>query len=286
MADRPTPEDPSQQPADDTAGSPPPAPTEPLPPTAGPGAAPGAGPPPPTGQLPPAQPTWSSGAPGGQGATWTGAAPAPARPSTPRRLWGEATATTGSRIALAAAAVLGVVVLLAGIGLVGSVVVHRIDRAGFVLGDDDERGWRGDERGREHGMSFGDRGRGNGNGEGRAQGRGGDQQPGTPGRGRGRAEGLGGGAGLVPGLGAVLHGEFTTTLTGEPAVMLFQVGEVTAVTAGESLTVRSTDGFEATYALDAATTGSSAPAAGDLVRVLAAEEGRQAVLVQVVGADD
>ncbi len=281
MAERPTPEDPSQQPADDTAAGPPPAPTEPLPPTAGPGAGP-----PPMEQHPVAQPAWSSGAPGGRGAAWTGAAAAPARPSTPRRLWGEATATTGSRIALAAAAVLGVVVLLAGIGVVGSVVAHRIDRAGFVLGDDDERGWRGDERGREHGMPFGDRGRGNGNGEGRAQGRGGDQQPGTPGRGRGRAEGLGGGAGIVPGLGAVLHGEFTTTLTGEPAVMLFQVGEVTAVTAGESLTVRSTDGFEATYALDAMATGSSAPATGDLVRVVAAEEGRKAVLVQLVGADD
>ena len=51
-------------------------------------------------------------------------------------------------------------------------------------------------------------------------------------------------------MGAVLHGEFTTNLTGTPTVMVVQTGQVTAYTAGKSLTVKSTDGFEATYTLD------------------------------------
>lgn len=281
MADRPTPDDPSQLPAEGADTGTPPAPTEPLPPAGGPGT----GPPAPTAQLPPAQPAWTAGAPAGQGPApgWSGAAPAPARPSTARRLWGEATATTGSRIALATAAVLGVVVLLAGIGLVGSVVVHRIDRAGFVLGDDDVRDRMFGDRGRHGDTPFGN----NGRGDGRAEGRGDDgREPGVPGRGRGRAEGLGGAGGLLPGLGTVLHGQFTTTLTGEPAVMVFQVGEVTAVTDGERFTVRSTDGFEATYTVGATTTGSSVPATGDLVRVVAAKEGMQVVVLQVLGTDD
>ncbi len=50
--------------------------------------------------------------------------------------------------------------------------------------------------------------------------------------------------------------------------------------------MRSTDGFEATYRVDDATTRGSAPAAGDRVRVLAARDGMQAVVVQVLGADD
>ena len=52
---------------------------------------------------------------------------------------------------------------------------------------------------------------------------------------------MGMGAGAA--LGAVLHGEFTTNLTGTPTVMVVQTGQVTAYTAGKSLTVKSTDGF-------------------------------------------
>ena len=75
----------------------------------------------------------------------------------------------------------------------------------------------------------------------------------------------------------MLHGEFTTNLTGTPTVMVVQTGQVTAYTAGKSLTVESTDGFEATYTLDGgtATTGRNATALanGVQVRVVAAKDG-------------
>ena len=68
--------------------------------------------------------------------------------------------------------------------------------------------------------------------------------------------------------------------------MVVQTGQVTAYTAGKSLTVKSTDGFEATYTLDAttATTGKNATqlANGVQVRVLAAKEGMK-VTALVVG---
>ena len=92
---------------------------------------------------------------------------------------------------------------------------------------------------------------------------------------------------MPPGaLGAVLHGEFTTNLTGTPTVMVVQTGQVTAYTAGKSLTVKSTDGFEATYTLDgtATTAGRNAAplATGVQVRVVAAKDGMK-VTALVVG---
>ena len=104
------------------------------------------------------------------------------------------------------------------------------------------------------------RGNGNGNGKGKNKGQGngrsrrpGQANPAVPGNpvapGQPRA---GDGARRRAAMGAVLHGEFTTNLTGTPTVMVVQTGQVTAYTAGKSLTVKSTDGFEATYTLDAA----------------------------------
>ena len=84
----------------------------------------------------------------------------------------------------------------------------------------------------------------------------------------------------------MLHGEFTTNLTGTPTVMVVQSGQVTAYTAGKSLTVKSTDGFEATYTLDGgtATTGRNAAAlaTGVQVHVVAAKDGMK-VTTLVVG---
>ena len=88
------------------------------------------------------------------------------------------------------------------------------------------------------------------------------------------------------GLGAVLHGEYTTNVTGTPTVMVVQSGQVTAYTAGTSLTVRSSDGFEAKYALDgtvATTRGATALATGVQVRVVAAKEGMKVTRLQVGG---
>lgn len=281
MADRPAPDEPSQHPA--PGEGPPPAATEPLPPAPAPSTG---GPPPVQGGPPHAwPPPGGAGTPHGGTPVGSGASAVAGQQSTAGRLWGEATGTTGSRIVLATAAVLAVVVLLLGAGLVGSVVVHRLGGAGFALGDDDDRG-RGEGLGRPGGTPFGTDGRGNGHGNGRSD------APGRPGKerddrglGRGRVDGLGGAAGTLPGLGTVLHGRFTTTLTGRPAVMVFQVGEVTATTGAESLTVRSTDGFEATYTLDPTTSG-TAVTTGDRVRVVAAEDGMTVVVLQVLGADD
>ena len=106
--------------------------------------------------------------------------------------------------------------------------------------------------------------------------------PALPGNGKGNGLGMGRGAG---GLGAVLHGEFTTNLTGTPTVMVVQTGQVTAYTAGKSLTVKSTDGFEATYTLDGSAV-TAGPAAGQLangvqVRVLAAKDGMKVTALSI-----
>lgn len=288
MADRP----PSPTPPDDASGAPsgeprPAGSTEPLPPATG------AGYPPQAGAVPPGA-AWTAG-PGAQGAppgpggtrgpAPSAAAPAAASrpPGTARRLWGEATATTGSRVALVVAGVLAAVLAIGAVGLVGAWVVHRIDRAGLVQDLDDGGRWRDGTGPERQGMTpYGNNGRGNGNGNGRLQD--GGQGQGN-GRGLGpRADERGPGLGGVPGLGTVLHGEFTTTLTGSPSVMVVQTGEVTAYSAGETLTVTSADGFEATYALDASTStgGAASLATGAQVRVVAAKDGMRAVLVQVV----
>ena len=123
---------------------------------------------------------------------------------------------------------------------------------------------------------------GNGRGQGNEDVPAGCRQPGEPGQPR---NGLGAGR-CAPGPRRVLHGEFTTNLTGTPTVMVVQTGQVTAYTAGKSLTVKSTDGFEATYTLDGgtATAGrdATALATGVQVRVVAAKDGMK-VTALVVG---
>ncbi len=92
---------------------------------------------------------------------------------------------------------------------------------------------------------------------------------------------------MVPGLrglGAVQHGEFTMTGSdGRPVIMLVQRGEVTRASA-TSVTVRSTDNFSATYAVNNETrlpVDSAADLrAGDRVVVLARKQGSVAVLIQ------
>jgi hypothetical protein len=62
---------------------------------------------------------------------------------------------------------------------------------------------------------------------------------------------------------------------------------VTKVEAGKSLTVKSSDGFEATYALTGSTTygrgGAAGVVTGATVRVLAVKDGAKATLVAVTG---
>lgn len=232
-----------------------------------------------TGVLPQAGPT--TGWPAGAAPTTAAAAPAP--PTGPRGWWGEATSTGGGRAALIAVAVLGALLLMTGVALTGALVVAGHDRW-----DDDERVSRSEEF--APGMG---NGRGQGNGKGQGQGNreqdDGDEipgpNPGNPGNmGRGNGNGMGPGRG-VAGLDDILHGEYTTNVTGTPTVMVVQLGQVTAYTAGTSLTVKSSDGYEATYALGdavATTRTATALAPGVQVRVVAAKEGLKVTRLAVV----
>ncbi|MFL6081482.1 MAG: hypothetical protein ACJ714_16240 [Ornithinibacter sp.] len=262
MSDQSTPgPSPSQpeQPAADTAALPPqPVPQSPQPAQpAGHGwsAAPTAAAPAPPGWVPP-------GGPAGP-------------PSGPRRWWSEATSTGGGRAALGLAAALAALVVVVGLGLTAALVVshHGDGGRGFMTSGRDDRG-PFDEQGPRMG-------RGNGQGNRNAV-------PQLPGQGapvapRGPRQGLGMGAGAA--LGAVLHGEFTTSVTGTPTVMVVQTGQVTAYTAGKSLAVKSTDGFTATYTLDgtAPVIGNAATpvAVGATVRVVAAKEGMKVTAIMV-----
>ncbi len=207
-----------------------------------------------------------------------------------RRWWGEATSTSGGRAALVVAAVLGSVVLLAGVALLGGAVGRAAgwshDRMGFA----DQRfsngerpdgpGRSADAPGRQKDKQQQKQGK-----DKDKDARGGRQGNGI-GQGMGQAMGRAMGQGLGV-LGAdVLHGEFTTTVGDTKSVMVVQTGEVTTYTSGRSLTLRSTDGFEATYALD----GSIASprevtrlATGALVRVVAAKEGMKVTRLVVIG---
>ena len=231
----------------------------------------------------PAAPGWS--------AAPTAAAPAPpgwvppaGPPSGPRRWWSEATSTGGGRAALGLAAALAALVVVVGIGLTAALVVSHHGERGFMTSGRDDRG-RFDEQGPGNGMGpYGGQGRGNGQGNRnpvpQLPGQGAPVAPGAPG---GPRQGMGMGAGAA--LGAVLHGEFTTSVTGTPTVMVVQTGQVTAYTAGKSLAVKSTDGFTATYTLDgtAPVIGNAATpvAVGATVRVVAAKEGMKVTAVVV-----
>ena len=91
-------------------------------------------------------------------------------------------------------------------------------------------------------------------------------------------------SGALAGLGNVLHGEVVVGGTNTRTV-LYQVGEVTEFTAGQSLAVKSADGFTATYAVTADTAGAtSALTVGATVRVIADKDGAKATRVQVLQA--
>jgi hypothetical protein len=264
MTERPTPPDPDRPDetvpaADQTAALPQAeqAHTTPLP--AQPAAQPQAAwTPPPAG----------AGYPAGYPATASGVPP-----RGPRGWWGEATSSAGGRAALIAVAVLGSLLLLTGAGLFAALVAGH---DGWGRGEharvlDESMPGMGNGMGDGKGQGQGNRGRGNGTQVGPQAPvvPGAPANPGNPGNGNGLGRGMGA-------LGDVLHGEYTTNVTGTPTVMVVQTGQVTAYTAGESLTVESSDGFKATYTLDggvATTRDGTQLATGVQVRVVAAKDG-------------
>lgn len=224
------------------------------------------------------------------GAMSTPTAPVPQHPQGPppaqRDGWfSQATSTTGGRIAVVAAALFGTLLLMTGVGLVAALVGGVADGFG-----DDERVMMSDRDGPGNGRGMGlglgqdkDKDKGNqGNGQGNGPGNKGQgnngQGNGPENNGQGNGPGNNGqGMGRVAGgIDGVLHGEFTTNVTGDPTVMVVQSGLVTAYTPGTSLTVKSADGFEATYVLDATVAtmrGAADLVVGAQVQVVAAKEG-------------
>lgn len=222
----------------------------------------------------------------------------PTAPSTPvappTRTWRERLGTPGARVALITT---GVIASLLVIGLVvgGSVALARAAWHDHDRGPGISRMDRGSRM--EHGpqMGPGQQGPRSRMGPGQQQGPGQGTPPWTGGDNSRQGpfgqqstgpRGMTPGAGIadfLPG-GLVLHGEFTTSMTGTPTAMLIQTGEVTAASA-TSLSVRSSDGFTADYVVDTATTirrGNPAKV-GDTVMVIAAKDGARATIVQPLG---
>jgi hypothetical protein len=174
--------------------------------------------------------------------------------------WRETTSTRGGRWAVAIAAGALALLLLLGIGIAGLFALRFHDRVN-LLGSNQQS----DSRGNDGSNDARDP---------RADGRGDRRDlPRTPGR---RDSG--------PLGGAPLHGQFTASTGGSVQTLLFQHGEVTAVSA-TSITVKSSDAFVGTYGLNTATRSNGANAVrGDQAFVLARASDKVAIRVIAVPA--
>jgi len=210
---------------------------------------------------PPAQPTEQHPAqPTGQ---------PPAQPPK-ANAWRQATSTSGGRWAIGVAAGALALLMLLGIGAAGLLVFRthdRLDMSGQMQGyHHRDQGGQGRDRGPD--TRDGDRPRNPG-------------MPGAPGQDGGKGDARAGGLGGLGGLlgGTALHGTVTTTVNGAVQAVLFQRGEVTAVSA-TSITLKSSDGFAATYGRTAATTSvRAAPVKGGQALVLARASDKVATTV-------
>jgi hypothetical protein len=177
------------------------------------------------------------------GAPPAGPTPSPAPESPPAtNSWHQVTSTSGGRWALALSAAAVALLLVLGIGVTSFLVLRNHDRVNLLGNNQATRPL----------------GNGNGNGNGQGQGppafggRNGRNLPGQPG---GRAQGLRGLENLLG--GTALHGDVTTNAGGSVQALVFQRGEVTAVS-NTSVTLKSSDGFAGTYGLNATTRSSGA----------------------------
>lgn len=177
-------------------------------------------------------------------------------------------------MAVVVAGTLAVLLVLGVAGAAAFALARGVTHQGQDRVSEAREGWRDGmgpgQRGlRQGGPQRGMGGLGNGPG---------DNGGGLGGNGKGPGSLLGGGAAL----GTVQHGEFTVTGSdGKPTVMTLQRGAVTKA-GSTTLTVRSDDGFTATYALDSTTrTPGRSVTTGDVVLVVAQKQGGKAVLVRV-----
>lgn len=184
----------------------------------------------------------------------------PAAPTTNPNVWRQATSTRGGRWAVGVAAAALAILMILGIGVAGFAALRFHDRFNLLANRTDSS----------------IRGLGNGPGPGA----GGNQRrlrgmPGMPGSPGGPARGPGGlGMGLG---GSALHGSVTATINGSVQALVFQRGEVTAVSA-TSISLKSSDGFLGTYGRTAATVSRrAAPVKGGQAFVLARASDKVAI---------
>lgn len=192
-------------------------------------------------------------------------------------MWRRATSTHGGRWGLALAAGALALLLILVIGVAGIAVLRNHDRVD-LLGNRQDRPFLSQD------------GRGNGQGpwangkqdrkaqkqqrEHQKQQREQMEVPGMPG---GRGQGLGGLGNLLG--GTALHGDVTGTLNGSVQALVFQRGEVTAVS-DTSITVKSSDGFVGTYGRTATTVSRGAvPVKGGQAFVLARASDKVAITI-------
>jgi hypothetical protein len=194
--------------------------------------------------------------------------PAPAIPPSPPKTnaWHQATSTRGGRWAIGIAAVVLVVLMFLSIGVAGFLVLRNHDRFAMM-------GQRTD------GSSRGQFGQGNGRGPGGSYGNPGQPgMPGAPGMRGGRE--LGGLGGVLG--GTALHGDVTATVNGVTQPLVFQRGQVTAVSA-TSITLKSSDGFVGTYARTTSTSSTTvAPVTGGQAFVLARASDKVAITIRAM----
>ena len=202
-----------------------------------------------------------------------------------RSVWGNG----WGKAAVIGVAALATLAIVAAIGLSAFAFGHHGDRDERNGGRNQSMqrgGWGDDEQGQDgQGQSGRQKGQGQRGTNQMPNQMGPNQMPNQPGAlpdgstlpGAGRS-------GALAGLGNVLHGEVVVGGTNTRTV-LYQVGEVTEFTAGQSLAVKSADGFTATYAVTADTAGATgALTVGATVRVIADKDGAKATRVQVLQA--
>ena len=194
-------------------------------------------------------------------------------------MWHRTTSTRGGRWGLAIAAGALVCLMILGIGVAGLLVLRNHDWVGLM-------GQRSDYSQRQLGPGGGqglNNGKGFGNGQGPGANRYGNRapnlpgMPGAPGMQGGRGQGLGGLGNLLG--GTDLHGDVTGTLNGSVQTLVFQRGQVTAVS-DTSITLKSSDGFMGTYGRNATTRSRGAvPVKGGQALVLARSSDKVAITV-------
>jgi hypothetical protein len=188
--------------------------------------------------------------------------------------WHQVTSTHGGRWAIAVAAAALVALMMLGVGVAGLLVLRNHDRFGMMgqRGDGFSRGQMGHRDGRDDGGNSGPDSRQPGV----------PRAPGLPGGGSQGLGGLGGLGGLLG--GGALHGTVTATVNGTPQALVFQRGQVSAVSAS-SITLKSSDGFTGTYGRTSATSSMmAAPVTGGQAFVLARASDKVAITVMSIPA--